>query len=168
MSPAPVRFTVERADAEPGAGLLRAFLAEIDDLYGPPDGPWPSASADEMSAPGGAFLVGRIDGDPIACGGVKTIRVPEPDGDGGPVAIAEIKRMYVAPAARGRGVARALLAMLEGEARALGHRRVRLDTGPRQPDALHLYRSAGYVEIDDYNGNVRAAHWLEKRLTAAD
>ncbi|WP_320669964.1 GNAT family N-acetyltransferase [Patulibacter defluvii] len=163
MPASPVRFTVERSDAQPGTGLLDAFLAEIEALYGPPTGPWPSADPDELAAPGGAFLVGRIDDRAVACGGVKTIEVAVEEG-GAPRPIAEIKRMYVAPDARGRGVARALLAALEEQARAIGHDVVRLDTGPDQPDALHLYRSAGYRDVPDYNGNARATHWLEKRL----
>ena len=69
----------------------------------------------------------------MACGGVK--RLDE--------RACEIKRMFVAPPARGQGVARALLGALEDEARRLGYAIARLDTGPHQPDAEHLYRSAG-------------------------
>jgi GNAT superfamily N-acetyltransferase len=61
--------------------------------------------------------------------------------------MAEIKRMYVAPEVRGRGVGRQLLVSLEAEARRLGISRLVLETGPRQPEALALYRGAGYVEI---------------------
>ena len=63
---------------------------------------------------------------------------------------AEIKRMYVTPAARGRGLARRLLAELERTARAAGHRRVILETGSKQPEAVGLYRSSGYTEIPAY------------------
>jgi len=72
--------------------------------------------------------------------------------------------MYVAPPARRRGVARALLLRLEDEARALGCRVVRLDTGREMVAALGLYRALGYVEIPDYNGNPHASHWFEKPL----
>jgi GNAT superfamily N-acetyltransferase len=61
--------------------------------------------------------------------------------------VAEIKRMYVTPGARGRGVGRFILDELEAVARQLGIRRLVLETGPRQPEALALYRRAGYVEI---------------------
>ena len=72
--------------------------------------------------------------------------------------------MYVTPAARGLGVGRRLLEELEAAAREMGYHRLRLDTGARQPDALGLFRTAGYEEIEDYNGNPFAAHWLEKDL----
>jgi len=155
----------ERADTEPGATLLREFLAELEERYGPvdPSAPaGPTATPDELAPPHGAFLVVRIDGEPVACGGCK--RLFGPEHPLGPTA--EIKRMYVRPAGRGRGVARALLAALEQAAIDLGHRRVRLDTGPKQPDARHVYLTSGYREIADYNGNPRAAHWFEKELSA--
>ena len=77
---------------------------------------------------------------------------------------AEIKRMYVVPAARGRGLARGLLAAMEDAARDLGYERVRLDTGATQPHAKALYRSAGYRDIPDYNDNPYGAYRGEKLL----
>ena len=65
---------------------------------------------------------------------------------------------------RGRGVARALLAALEGAARERGYAVVRLDTGPKQQHAMALYASAGYVEIGNFNANPIATYWGEKRL----
>jgi GNAT superfamily N-acetyltransferase len=76
----------------------------------------------------------------------------------------EIKRMYVVPAARGRGVARALLAALEDAARALGYSRARLDTGPRQPHAERMYRESGYRPIANFNANPVASFFGEKAL----
>ena len=73
----------------------------------------------------------------IGCGALRGI------GDG----VAELKRMYVVPSARGRGVARMLLAALEDEARARGLTTLRLETGPRQPEAVALYTGAGYRPI---------------------
>jgi GNAT superfamily N-acetyltransferase len=72
--------------------------------------------------------------------------------------------MYVVPAARRRGAARALLGALEGTARELGYSIVRLDTGPRQPHAKALYAASGFLEVGSYNGNPYAAYWGEKRL----
>ncbi|CAB4923580.1 unannotated protein [freshwater metagenome] len=160
-----VTFRVARADDEPGATLLAEFLAELEDRYGPPpvDGRGPTATPDELAPPHGTFLVGWVGDEPVACGGCK--RLFGEEHPGGPTA--EIKRMYVRPSGRGRGVARRLLAELEEAARRAGHRRVRLDTGPAQPDARHLYRSSGYREIPDYNGNPRAAYWFEKDLGPA-
>jgi GNAT superfamily N-acetyltransferase len=91
------------------------------------------------------------DGEPACGGGVKTL---EPG-------VAEIKRMYVAPPFRGRGLGAALLGALEDRARAAGHHTVRLDSIER---SWPLYVRAGYVEIPDYNENPHAAHWGEKRL----
>lgn len=139
------------ADRPPASDLIEAMIADLEPLYGRIDGPdAPTASPDELTP----FLVLYEDGGPIAGGGLKRL------GDD----LVEIKRMYVVPAARGRGVARRLLEALEDEARRLGYARARLDTGPQQPHARALYVSAGYVEIADYNGNPHASFWGEKRL----
>jgi GNAT superfamily N-acetyltransferase len=150
-------FLPARADEEPGASLLAGFVSEIEGLYGSLDiDQTPSARPDELTpAAGGAFLVGYDGaGRPVACGAVKRL-----DARTG-----EIKRMFVAPEARGQGVARALLAALEDAARELGYERVRLDTGAKQPHAQALYASAGYTPIPDYNQNVYASFWYEKAL----
>jgi GNAT superfamily N-acetyltransferase len=107
-----------------------------------------------LTSPGGAYLVGWRGGAPIAGGGLR--RLDEHT--------SEIKRMYVAPEARSQGVARRLLGALEAAARARGYARIRLDTGNRQPHALALYRSAGYVEIENYNGATAPTFWGEKIL----
>lgn len=151
----PVEIFAADPREQPGSGLLAAAVAEISELHGPEaDRRGFHLAPGELMPPLGAFLVIHEDGVPVGCGGVKRWA----PGTG------EIKRMYVDPSARSRGYARRLLAALEEAARALGFVRVRLDTGPRQPHALALYRSAGYEAIADYNGNRRAAHWFEKRL----
>jgi len=145
----------EPAAGPTGATLLAAMEATLADLYGFDSlGATPSAHPEELSPPHGAFVVVYEDGEPVACGGLKRLAP----------GLAEIKRMYTAPEARGRGHARRVLAALEDAARALGYARVRLDTGSRQPHARALYESAGYALIEDYNGNVYAAHWFEKGL----
>jgi GNAT superfamily N-acetyltransferase len=108
----------------------------------------------EFTPPNGAFLVARLDGQGVGCGAV---RVLEADN-------AEIKSMWVDPAARRLGVGRSLLAALESTAAELGCRAVRLDTAAYLTEALTLYQSAGYSEIPAYNENPYAAHWLEKPL----
>jgi GNAT superfamily N-acetyltransferase len=148
-------FRAARADEPPGAELVEAMITELEPLYGRIDAPEaPTASPADFSPPGGAFLVAWIDGRAVACGGVKRLDART----------CEIKRMYVAPAARGRGVARALLDALEDEARRLGYDVARLDTGPRQPHAERLYRRAGYAETGNFNANPFASFWGEKRL----
>ena len=77
---------------------------------------------------------------------------------------AEVKRLYVDPTTRARGVGRRLLAALEDRARETGLAGTRLDTGDNQPVALALFRAAGYREIPDYNGNPYATYWMENRL----
>ena len=140
----------------PASDLIRAMVAEIERDYGPIEVPgMPTARPEELVPPHGTFLVGFDEDGHAVCGGV--VKRLE---DG----VAEIKRMYVAEHARGRGLARELLAALEDAARELGYARVRLDTGPKQPHAEALYRSAGYREIPDDNGNPQATFSAEKPL----
>ena len=154
-----MRFEAVRADIPPASDLLAAMVAEMAPLYGPIDAPgMPSATPADFGPPRGTFLVGFDDaGVPVCGGGVKGL-----DGEA-----AEIKRMYVVPAARGRGLARLLLAALEEAARDLGYTIVRLDTGPQQPHAQRMYESAGYRPIGNFNGNPVASFWGEKRLDGA-
>ncbi len=144
-----------RSDQPPSDALVAAMVAEITRLYRPPDERnAPSATPDELWAPRGTYLVVFADGEPVAGGGVKGL---EPG-------VAEVKRMFVTEPARGRGYARRLLTALEDAARELGHTRLRLDTGPKQPVARALYESAGYRSIPAYNENHAASFWGEKRL----
>lgn len=150
-----VEFQICHPGQPPASELLAAMLAELDSMYGGLDGQvGVPLHPDELAPPGGRYMVGRMGAEVVAGGGLRTL-------DAG---LCEIKRMYVVPAWRGRGVARLLLAALESEAVAMGLDRVRLDTGPKQPAARHLYLSSGYAEIDDYNANPRASFWGEKRL----
>jgi GNAT superfamily N-acetyltransferase len=127
--------------AGPAAQVLAAALGrELLRRYDGVGGSGGEPPANDFEPPEGAFLVGYEDGEPVACGGV--CRHDE--------ATAEIRRMYVAPAARGRGLSRAMLAELEHEARRLGYTAVRLETGDRQPEAIGLYESSGYAPIARY------------------
>ena len=130
----------ERFDSEAARALADALEAELLATYDglPGSGGLPGASVFEP--PGGAFLVGWIDAEAVACGGVA--RYDD--------ATAEIRRMYVAPAARGRGLSRLVLAALEDEARGLGYSFVRLETGNLQAAAVGLYASAGFGPIPRY------------------
>ena len=78
--------------------------------------------------------------------------------------VGEIKRMWIRPGLQGLGLGRRLLSRCLEEARALGFRVLRLDTERQMAPALHLYRSCGFTEIPDYNGNTRAQVWMELRL----
>jgi ribosomal protein S18 acetylase RimI-like enzyme len=143
------------AESRDARRLLDAFAEEISARYPgwTPSAP-PHSTPRDFAAPHGRFVVAYRDGRAVACGGVR--RIEDEAG--------EIKRLYVAPGARGQGLARRVLDDLEVAARELGCSRVRLDTGARQPEALALFRAAGYAEIADYNGNPFAAHWFEKGL----
>ena len=120
--------------------LVSGLAEELRGRYDGRDGPGGTPTPSEFEAPNGVFLVGVEDGCPVACGGVCRWK-----GRTG-----EIRHMYVAPDARRRGLARAILAALEEEARALGYDSVRLETGERQPDAMRFYESAGFERIACY------------------
>jgi GNAT superfamily N-acetyltransferase len=143
------------AGTEPLAlDLVAAMFAEVGEMYEPGLPKGPTAHPEELSPPHGGFVVLTEDGRPVAGGGVKRLDDRT----------CEIKRMYVVPDARGRGVGRELLAALESLARELGYAVARLDTGAKQPGARRMYERAGYVAVPDYNGNPYAAYWGEKRL----
>jgi len=93
----------------------------------------------EFVPPSGLFLVGYVDGEGIACGGWRSHGTD-----------AELKRMYVRENARRGGLAREMLAELERTATAAGHHRMILETGSKQPEAVALYRSAGYADITPF------------------
>ncbi|MGH3507063.1 MAG: GNAT family N-acetyltransferase [Nocardioidaceae bacterium] len=111
-------------------------------IYGGPD----TSRVDPalFAPPGGAFYVGRLDRVPVAMGGW---RLHQPGSAVLGHRAAEIKRMYVVEAARGRGLARAMLAHLEQTAIAAGADAMILETGREQPEAIALYRSAGYDDV---------------------
>ena len=154
--PEEITVRAEAADSLIAVRLVDAMVTEMDQLYGqaPGGGVGSGASPADFTPPTGAFLVIYAGGKPVAGGGLKR------DDDG----VAEIKRMYVVPAARRQGLGRQLLEALEDRARELGYARIRLDTGNRQPHAQAMYERAGYHPIENYNGNPQASFWGEKIL----
>ena len=144
-----------RGDDEVARSFVAAMEAWVAEHFGPttPDRT-STVAASEMAPPGGTFVVVYEDGDAVAGGGLRRL---EDD-------VAEIKRMWVVPGARGRGHGRRLLAELEAAAVELGYRRVRLDTAESMTTAMAMYRAAGYREVADYNGNSYASFWGEKAL----
>ena len=113
-----------------------------------------SADADELSEPNGLVLVAWLRDEPVGCGALK-LHGHDP---------AEIKRMWVAPTARGLGLGRRLLRELEASAERRGATRTRLETNRALTEAIDLYRSAGYSEVAAFNEEPYADHWFEKRL----
>ncbi len=164
MPSPPIAIRRTRADAPEAAALLDDYGAELvarGRPFSPVDPPPGAAGAawvevHEMEPPDGEFLLLLEGEEAVACGGLRTL-----DAD---VGLGEIKRMYVVPGARRRGHARRVLGALEDAARAIGLRRLRLDTNAQQPEALELYRACGYAEVADYNGSPTATHWFQKDL----
>ena len=112
----------------------------------------------DLAPPNGVFLLALADGEPAGLGGVRHL-----DTD-----VAEVKSMYVAPAYRGTGLGRRILARLDGIAEQHGCRAVRLDTSDYLTPAVGLYRSAGYREVPAYNENPKADLWFERVLRPGD
>lgn len=134
----------EELHAPASRRLIGALNAELAAQYPEPGATHFRLDVQDVAASKGAFLIGYLDGEPVACGAVRCI-------DAG---AAEIKRMFVIPAARGRGYSAAILAALEEHARMLGAQRLVLETGPRQLEALALYRRAGFVPIPRFGAYV--------------
>jgi DNA-binding MarR family transcriptional regulator len=152
------RMTIEQGDPRSAQSVycLGEYYAELErrfergfdvSLSRDPD-------AGDMIAPRGAFLLALSDGQPLGCVGLK--------GQGGPVA--EIKRLWVSPSARGLGLARRLMQAAEETARRLSISTLQLDTNSALPEAEKLYRSSGWVEIPRFNDDPYPDLFFEKRL----
>ncbi|WP_328471051.1 GNAT family N-acetyltransferase [Streptomyces sp. NBC_00448] len=137
---------------------------EYAERYG--DGDLTHMAADHFDPPQGLYLLGYdADGKPVASGGWRAQDAsPEGFEDGD----AEIKRMFVVREARGRGYARAILAELEATAAAAGRSRMVLETGQKQPEAIALYESCGYLPVAKFGfyRYVALSVHLGKPLTA--
>jgi GNAT superfamily N-acetyltransferase len=125
-------LTVEYDDPD-AAALVEEVQQEYVRRYGGRDGS--PVDPAEFTPPGGLFLIGYLDGQGVACGGWRSRGTD-----------AELKRMYVRQDARRSGLAKEMLAELERTAAAAGHRRMILETGRKQPEAVALYRACGYQD----------------------
>jgi GNAT superfamily N-acetyltransferase len=151
-------FETTRRDAPIVRDLYADFIREAD---GPLDPAVVDTEAEiaagppaNLDPPDGVMLLGRVDGDPAAIGGVRHLDTE----------IAEVKSMYVAPAYRRQGLSMRLIDELHSIARERGCRAARLDTSAYLTGAVALYRAAGYTEVADYNGNAKADLWFERSL----
>jgi DNA-binding MarR family transcriptional regulator/GNAT superfamily N-acetyltransferase len=150
--------TIAPCDPElPAAGYcIRAYF---DELAGRFDGGFdpartiPATEA-ELTPPAGLLLVATLHDEPVGCGALR-FRAG---------AVAEVKRMWVAPAVRGLGLGRRLLTELEARAVAAGADTARLETNGTLTEAIAMYRSAGYREVPAFNDEPYAQHWFSKRL----
>ncbi|HXH56941.1 GNAT family N-acetyltransferase [Iamia sp.] len=170
--------------APEGVALIDALLVDLGARYAkeataadpppPPDaGPAPASAptgdprwavaGESLVRPRGAFVIARFAGRPVGCGALRPL-------PGGPEGIGEIKRMYTAPGARGRGVGRAVLSRLVSVATDLGYTGLVLETGTRQAEAMALYRSAGWHPISPYGkyADEALSRSFALDLTAAD
>jgi GNAT superfamily N-acetyltransferase len=136
--------------------LHEALYREADERGGLPPPAKVPAMPVGLTPPGGALLLAWAASDPVGMGGIRHLGTD----------VAEVKSMYVRPSHRGLGIAKRLLDELEEIARERGCRAVRLDSSRYLTEAVSLYRSAGYMEIADYNGNRSADIWFERPLTS--
>lgn len=141
-----MEIRVTRYDEPAAVRLDELVQLEYVERYG--DGDATPMAADHFDPPRGLYLVAYdTDGKPVASGGWRAQDAsPEGHEDGD----AEVKRMFVAREARRRGFARAILAELEASAAAAGRTRMVLETGLRQPEAIALYKSCGYVPVKKF------------------
>ncbi|MFP8883058.1 GNAT family N-acetyltransferase [Streptomyces mangrovi] len=145
------------------AALLRAYYDDIVGRYHgrratreEVDAALAEEPSDDLAPPTGHFLVGRWEGRPAGCAGLRLLEGRT----------AELTRLFVLPGARGTGGGARLLAAAErAAAEVLGARVIRLDTRADLVEARALYARGGYTEIPDYNGGKYADHWFEKRLS---
>lgn len=153
-----VEFEVADPTSQAAQYCLDAYFDELEERF--EDGFDPdrsiSADADELTEPDGLLLLARLHGEPVGCGALK-LYDDEP---------AEIKRMWVDPSARGLGLGRRLLDELEKEAGLRDATRVRLETNRKLTEAIGLYRSAGFEEVEPFNEEPYAHHWFEKQIDA--
>jgi putative acetyltransferase len=147
-----IEIAPEPFDSPEAAELLAELRSELDDRYGADVEPGEKPSAADVAV----FVVARDDRRALGCGALRSLGEP----------VVEIKRMYVRPEARGRGIGAALLHALEREAIERGFRVVRLETGPMQPEAISLYARAGYREIPCFGAYASgaASRCFERRL----
>ena len=155
-----VRIDILDPEDRAAAYCLGEYYAELGRRF---DDGWDhaisiAATPEQLREPAGLFVVASLHGSPIGSGALK-FNGEEP---------AELKRMWVAPSARGLGLGRRLLSELEQLAASRGVRVVRLETNRNLTEAIALYRSAGYREVPRFNDEPYAHHWFEKRLPRTD
>jgi GNAT superfamily N-acetyltransferase/DNA-binding MarR family transcriptional regulator len=151
-----VRIAAEDPASPAAQWCFAQYFAELDRRFESGFDPARSIPADarELTPPAGVLLLARVGERPVGCGALKFHAA-------GP---AELKRMWIAPDARGLGLARRLLVELERCAREAGAAVVRLETNRALSEAIALYRRSGYVEVAAFNDEPYANHWFEKRL----
>ncbi|MBW8796324.1 MAG: GNAT family N-acetyltransferase [Streptomyces sp.] len=160
-------ITPERPDSPAALALWRAYYTEVSDRWylrheghrtdpAELDREIAARPGTELAPPTGRLLVARYDGEPAGSAGVRLL---EP-------ATAELTRVFVHEGLRGRGGAALLVTVAEDAARALGARRIVLDTRTDLVEARALYARLGYTETARHNDDVYAEHWFRKELVS--
>jgi DNA-binding MarR family transcriptional regulator/GNAT superfamily N-acetyltransferase len=151
-----VQITAADPTSQDARWCIGQYFAELGERFETGFDPTLSISADahELVPPAGLLLVAHLREEPVGCGALKF----HEDGVG------EIKRMWVAPRARGLGLGRRLLLALEQQAREAGMMVLHLETNRTLVEAIQLYRDSGYQEVHAFNDEPYAHHWFEKRL----
>lgn len=159
LTAALVRVEVVDPGGPDAQACLRAYFAELDERFEAGFDPTVSLHPDvaDLRPPAGLFVLARLHGEAIGCGALTWQ-------DGG--ATAYLKRMWVAPGARGLALGRRLLTELEALAASSGATTARLETNRALTEAIALYRSAGYAEVEPFNEEPYAHHWFTKSLVA--
>jgi DNA-binding MarR family transcriptional regulator len=149
-----VQIQAEAVDSADARWCLEQYFRELADRFETGFDPAKSisANADELTPPGGVFVIARLGGKPIGCGALK---VKDQN-------IGEIKRMWVRTDARGVGVGRRIVEALEALAREFGLGILRLETNRTLIEAQALYRECGYLEVEPFNDEPYGHHWFEK------
>ncbi len=132
-------ITLESATSPIATRLIAELNAELNAMYDTDD--TGDFNPDDVRVPRAAFLVAWLDGEAVGCGAIRPMEDK---------CSAEVKRMYVRPAFRGRGISRRILVELEQRARAFGYAYLQLETGILQPEAIGLYESAGFYRIPNF------------------
>lgn len=155
--PGPLRiaFAVEDPASDDAMWCISQYFRELDARFDDGFNPAESlpAEVEDMRPPRGMLIVARREGAPVGCGVLKLHG-----------AWAELKRMWVAPDARGLGVGRLMLLVLEQRAIQNGASLIRLETNKTLVEAISLYRKSGYREVHAFNSEAYADHWFEKHL----
>jgi putative acetyltransferase len=150
----------EPFDSADARRLVAALDAHLSELYPPEQRFGPNLRPEHLAPGHGTFVVARADGVAIGCGALRQLDETT----------AEVKRMYVEPERRGRGIAKQILDRLEAAALALGARRLVLETGIYQTEAIGLYLRSGFTAIDCFGeyADSPTSICFEKRAPASN
>jgi DNA-binding MarR family transcriptional regulator/GNAT superfamily N-acetyltransferase len=151
-----ITIDVEDPASDDARWCIQQYMTELADRFESGFDPARSTrvEVEDLTPPAGLLLVARRREQPLGCGALRFQEERR----------AEVKRMWVAPEARGIGLGRRLLELLEHHAAAAGVRILRLETNRSLSEAIALYRQTGYEEVAAFNDEPYAHHWFEKRL----